>query len=401
MHKIFFRIAFLCAVFALAGCASGGGGYASGPGVGPVSTAKAKSARNNAPKIDVVVPVFDPGLPADSDTWKKKGIYPELRRAEATRFALHMKAALDNSGAFAAARVTPNQRASGELYVQGTIVQSNGEDVRIRIRVRDISGKQWLNKEFSHRVKDEFHRNRRNKGKDAYAPVFEKAAAAIVKILNKRRASELTELQRITMLRFGESLSAESFSRYLKTENGRVKLVSAPAAGDPMLRRIEPLRVRDQLFIDNMQTHYAAFNGKLNESYLAWQEQSLTEVKAARAAKRKATGQSILGGLLLVAGVVGAAEAGDNVVGEVVSAAGAVAGAAVLAQSFQTRAEMKAHREALAELGQSLDLEVAPQVVEYEKQSAKLSGNAAEQHEQWVAFLRKIYELEATPGTQL
>ena len=78
-----------------------------------------------------------------------------------------------------------------------------------------------------------------------------------------------------------------------------------------------------------------------------------------------------------------------------------IGGAIVLGQSFQTRAEMKVHREALAELGQSIDIEIAPQVVEYENQTAELVGDAAQQYKQWIAFLKKIYDLEVTPAKQL
>jgi len=397
------RMLLLMSALMLTAC---GGGAGSLPGVGPsFSGAANKPVTNKAgdalPKIDVMVPVFDPGLPKDPDEWEKRGIYPELRRAEATRFALKMKAALDNTGAFGAVRVVPSKQATGELYVSGTILKSNGEDVRINIGVADISGKEWLRKNFSHRAKEAFHRNSRNQGKDSYGPVFDKAAAYIVKRLKRRSGAELARLQRIAEIRFGGSLSEETFARYLKTEGGRVQLAAAPADDDPMLQRIAPLRVRDQLFVDNMQSHYGAFDDKLNESYLVWQEQSLTEVKAARKAKLKATGQGILGGLLFAASVVAGADTDNSAATEVASTIGTIAGAVVLAQSFQTRAEMKAHRAALTELGQSIDIEIQPQVVEYEKETAKLTGTAAEQHAQWIAFLRKIYELEETPGTEL
>ena len=38
---------------------------------------------------------FDPGLDGDSDTWKKKGIWPELRRTESRRFAYKLKEAFE------------------------------------------------------------------------------------------------------------------------------------------------------------------------------------------------------------------------------------------------------------------------------------------------------------------
>lgn len=411
-----FRCTVLLAAIAAAGCATTGGpAVVVTPGVGPVlSSDHGKDAQKTgdapagafetpANALDVIVPVFDPGLPEDSDEWQKKGIYPELRRAESNRFALKMKGALEDTREFGSVRVAPNATATGDLYVLGKIIESNGEDVKINITATDISGKQWFSKDFSHRVKEKFHSDLRNQGKDPYTPVFEEAAEYIVAQLKKRDAAELAQLRRLTEIRFGASLSEETFAPYLEragSAGDRVQLAAAPADGDPMVQRIRAIRVRDQLFLDRLQTHYAAFDAKLDESYLVWQQQSIIEVKAARAAKRKSVAQGILGGLLVVAGAVASAEA-DNSLGEVAGAGAVIGGAVLVGKSFQNRAEMKVHREALAELGQSIDIEVAPQVVEFEEETAELTGDAAEQYAQWIAFLKKIYDLEATPDKTL
>lgn len=404
-----YGILLLFGALALSGCATGGTGLSGGgvsvPDVGPVLSSnfgktEATRGTEDLPKIEVLVPVFDPNIPEDSDTWEKKGIYPELRRAESNRFALKMKSALEDTDAFGAVRVVPNTTATGDLYIIGKIIQSNGEDVKINLTATDITGRRWFTQDFQHRVKEAFHRNIRNKGKDSYTPLFENAAAYIVNQLKKRKAETLAYLQSVSEIRFGASLSEETFTRYLKPDGGRVVLAAAPADGDPMLQRIKPIRVRHQLFVDRMQDHYADFDRKLDESYLVWQQQSLVEVKGARVAKDKAITRGILGGLLLVAGAVAAAET-NNAAGEVAAVGAIGAGAAVLGSSFQNRAEMKVHREAFAELGRDIDIQMAPQVVEYENETAKLTGDAAEQYAQWVAFLKKIYDLEATPAKQL
>ena len=398
----------LACVVALSGCAGGSGGLTDVPSVGPTLSSNfgksdSESATAGLPKIDVVVPVFDPNIPEDSDTWKKKGIYPELRRAEANRFALKMKSAIEDTKAFGTVRVVPSARATGDLYVSGKILESNGEDVKMEIAVADISGKKWFTKDFKHRVKEGFHKNYRNKGKDAYDPMFKKAAVYIVKKLKKYDAEELAKLQLLSEMRFGANLSEETFAKYLKGSANRVQLAAIPANDDPMLLRIKPIRVRDQLFIDRMQTHYTDFDAKLDESYLVWQKESLVEVRAARKAKRKAITKGILGGLLAIAGTAAAVAGADSYDSSAVAVgtAGAVAGALIVESAFQDRAEMKVHRETLAELGESIDIELAPQVVEYEDQTTKLVGNASEQHKQWIAFLKKIYALESTPEQTL
>ena len=350
-------------------------------------------------RLDVIIPVFDPGLPEDSDDYEKLNIWPELRRTEANRFALNMKDALENTGAFGAVRVSPDKKATGGLYVLGTVKESNGEDVAIHLEVVDISGKSWLTKTYKYRVKEAFHKDLRNQGKDPYQPLFIEAAGDILKLLRKKSDSQLAQLRSITDIRFAASFSQAEFGKYLEQKNGIVTLISLPDENDPMLTRTRAIRVRDQLFIDRMQVHYEAFDSRISESYAVWQKESLAEAKAARKASRKALGQAIIGGILVGVSVAAAAKDpyGDNT-GAIV---GAAVGTAIVAKSFHTRQEMKVHREALAELGESIHFELAPQVIELENKTVELTGTADEQFSQWRSFLRRIYEEEKTPDFQL
>ena len=128
-----------------------------------------------------------------------------------------------------------------------------------------------------------------------------------------------------------------------------------------MLARARAIRVQDQLFMEQMQTHYEAFAGRMQNSYAVWQEQSIVEAKAARKASGKALGQTILGGILVGLGTVAAITNNDNSIAKGLGSVAGIAGGSVLiAEGFQTRAEAKVHREAFTELGSSLDLELAP-----------------------------------------
>ena len=380
----------------LAGCAgTGGTGSSVGPRIdepaGPTATFY------QGERLDVVVPVFDPGLPEDSDDYEKKGIWPELRRAEANRFAVALKRALQDTRVFGDVRVAPDTGATGDLYVIGAIEESTGEDVGITIEVVDVGGERWMRRSYDHRVKEYFWRDLRNKGKEPYQPVFDEAAGDVAKLVRKRSADELATLRRLTEVRFAETFSEEAFSEYVEERGGRVTLTALPARNDPMLERIRAIRIRDGLFMDEMQTHYAAFAQRTGPSYAAWQEHSLTEAKARREARGRAVWQGILGAALAVGGAYAAVK-GSNTAdagAEVAGIGAAIAGAVLIRESFRNSAEGKVHSEALSELGQSLDLEVAPQVVEIENTSAELTGDAREQFRQWRAFLKRIYAEEA------
>jgi len=398
--------------FLLTGCAAGGSG-SSGLGVGPVMSSsyfKSKVKEKpgvQKPKLDIIVPVFDPGLPKDPANYEKEGIWPELRRAEASRFAYKMKLALEKTGAFGAVRIMPDKTATGDLYVMGTINESNGENVDIGIKVYDISGKRWFSKSFEHEVAKDFYSNIRNKGKDPYEPVFKKAADQLVKELDYHAAGDLEKLQTLTTLRFGANFSEAAFAQHMQVKRGVASLISYPDENDLMLKRVKAIRIRDQLFTDQMQPHYEQFNQKMDDSYAVWQKQSFTELEAERQSSRETVKNALAGVALIGLAVLSAVAGGqsDTYAGSAAGTTGAVVGGVIGAQflekSFQTSKEAKFHREALSELGQSIDNEMAPQVVKFEKSTLKLTGSAKEQFAQWRAFLKKIYAEEATPDVQL
>ena len=403
MRRIPSSVILAAALAALAGCVTMG--TTSGPSVGPRSAASAAASHGvyQGVRLDVIVPVFDPGLPDDPDDYDKEGVWPELRRAEANRFALALKQALQDTQVFGDVRVSPDTEATGDLYVIGAIEKSDGQDVRIAIEVVDIGGKRWMRDRYRHRVKEHFWRDPRNAGLDPYQPVFEEAAADVAALVEKRSARELTELRHIAEIRFAKAFSEDAFAEYVEERNGRVMLTSLPDRGDPMLERTRAIRVREGLFMDRMQTHYAAFAQRTDAGYAAWQEHSLTEVKARNAARGKALVQGVLGAALAVGGAYAAIKGGRdyNPGQEVAGVTAAIVGGVLIAKSFETSSEGRVHGEALSELGESLNVDVAPQVVELEGTTAELTGDAREQFRQWRAFLRRIHAEERTPERTL
>ena len=392
------------ALSVLAGCVTMG--TTSGPSVGPGSTAPAAGETDVAyegVRLDVIVPIFDPGLPEDPDDYENEDVWPELRRAEANRFAVALRQALQDTQVFGDVRVSPDSEATGDLYVMGRIEKSNGQDVKIAIEAVDISGRRWLRERYRHRVKEQFWRDPRNAGIDPYQPVFDEAAEDVAALVKRRSSPELTELRRIAEIRFAKSLSEAAFAEYVEERGGRVTLTALPDRSDPMLERTRAIRVREGLFMDRMQTHYEAFAQRTDPSYAAWQEHSLTEVKARNEARGRALVQGVVGAALAVGGAYAAIKGGrDYDPGtEVAGITAAIAGGVLVAKSFENSAEGRVHADALTELGDSLDVAVASQVVELEGTTTELTGDAREQFRQWRAFLRRIHDEERTPENSI
>jgi len=389
----------------LAGCATTGNqnsAYKAGPNLSSSYEKKAiYKPVSTEPKLDVIIPVFDPGLSENEENYEEDGIWPELRRAEANRFAYKLKQALDNSKEFGAVRVTPDATASGDLYVLGKIEESNGQDVIFELKVVDISGKEWVDETFEHEVQESFYNNNRNRGKDPYDPIFKEAADEIIDVLKEHNSSELDNLKSIADLRFGASFNDVAFMEYMDTEDEYIELVSMPSDSDPLFQRVMAIRVREQLFVDKLQQNYLSFSQHMNNSYLVWQEASFTEMQLRQEAKKEGIYKTI-GGVLLIALAIAAGVSGDsNVALDTAAILGGMGGAVLISSGFKSREEEEIHQDALNELGESINLELESQVISFEDQTVELTGNIQQQFVQWREFLKRIYEQELTPNTEL
>ena len=66
----------------------------------------------------------------------------------------------------------------------------------------------------------------------------------------------------------------------------------------------------------------------------------------------------------------------------------------MIRSGLDKRAEAGMHTAALEELSQSLEDEVAPQVISLEDQTITLTGSVEEQYEQWREILGDLYAIE-------
>lgn len=382
-------------------------GRTESPHFGPVGPAigSGSPASHDKVRLDVVVPVFDPGLPEDEDDYEKKGIWPELRRAEANRFAVLLKEELDATGMFGDVHVSPDASATGDLYVMGAIREVRGEDVEIEIvAARDISGSDWLRGEkYEYQVKESFFRyGARNKGKDPYQPVFKQVAEAIVNEVKKRSNEELTSLRDLTEVRFASALAPESFGDHVEREGDRTRLKSLPAENDPMFRNTLGVRVQNGIFMAKMGEQYQKFYDDTQESYLVYQKSAFEAVKEYKKERKKAWITGAAGvAAATVAILVGKDAEANSALEQAVAAGAAIAGVALLRNAFSNVQEARRHEGTLSQLGNDIDLSMSPTVIELEGETVTMTGDAREQLREWRAHLKKMYDLQKVPERKL
>ena len=411
-----FPICMACVCLLLLSACALLGGDGSAASVGPARTAEESPMQSEseiildllmAQSVEVAIPVFDPGLPKDEYSETPEGVWPELRRAEANRAAWKLKLAMDNSQAFSAVRVTPDAHASADIYILGTILESNGEDLELEVQVVDATGKSWYKRTYDYRNSVYWYDNPRNTGKDPFDPLYVEITDDVIEYLNKKKFDDLGQIRAVNKLRFAESFAPDAFHEYLSEKRGVVSAVAMPAADDPMLLRVDAVRIRDQMFMDSFQGHYQQFSADMNGPYLEWQKESGAQSRAAREARNAAITKGIIGALAVIAGGAAMANSGRNGntdvnLGQLLGGvAVAAVGAEVIGSSIESSREATSYRASLNELAKSVNTEMYPRVVEMEDKTVTLTGTAAEQFEQWRELLDDIYQAEMLPNADI
>jgi len=73
---------------------------------------------------------------------------------------------------------------------------------------------------------------------------------------------------------------------------------------------------------------------------------------------------------------------------------GVGAGAYMIKSGFDKSAEAQIHIAALQELGESLESEVAPKMIDLDDRTIMLTGTVEEQYSQWRDILVELYNTE-------
>lgn len=369
-------------------------------------------------RLDLVIPVIDAGLPSDPSTWEKKGVWPELRRAEAVWYSKKLALAIEQTGVFNSVLVVPDTAISSDLYLMGELKKSNGEDLEIELRLFATTGKELLRKwKLKARVSEDWYADPRTQNSDpfeaSYKSVANKIVAALVKIaqkdvkVRKRNAKHIAKnklhrvkpesLEEIKLVRaalFGADLSEEEFSDVLKSKgkkgNKVTSLTYIPDMEQESWRRVNAIISADGKFNRMMDNSYLDLTDNMNDSYQIWQKDAYPIAKAQREAKQAAN--AALFGAILGAAVAGTlANNSNSTAGKVAAASAAVASVAALSKSFKERKESKQQASQLNELGNSVSAVISPKVISMENREVELIGTASEQQSQWSQLLRELY----------
>ena len=342
--------------------------------------------------LDIGVAIFDPNL-EQVTTDQDVPIFAEVRRAEATFMAGQLTQVLQDQNAWGAVRIVPDDQQFTDLLVRGKILKSDGEQLSLAIRVTDATGREWINKTYSGTTSVYAYNSTARANNDPFVGVYRDIANDLLKRFNNRSRSERIAIRRIAEMRFARDFSADAFGPYLnQNDNGIYSLTRLPAENDPMLERVRTIRGRNYVFVDTLQGHYSGFSDDITGPYDEWRKASYEETIALRELRAEAQRDMILGGLAVIAGV--AAQGSGSEYTQAAGAVGVIAGGYLLKGGLEKRASSEIHALALEEIGQSLEAEVTPRVIELEDRTVRLSGSVEDQYHQWRELLADIYAAE-------
>ncbi|MEX2131079.1 MAG: hypothetical protein WD772_06290, partial [Pseudohongiellaceae bacterium] len=137
---------------------------------------------------------------------------------------------------------------------------------------------------------------------------------------------------------------------------------------DPMLGRVGDMKLRHFLFIDTVDEYYRSLFEEMQPPYDLWRRYSREQILESRELESTASGGS--------------------------------RNFRALSQSYDRFRWAKIFEQEFADLALGFNNEVAPAILELNRQVHGLSGSLEDQYLQWRDILRQLFELENLSGFQ-
>ena len=338
--------------------------------------------------LDIGIIAFDPNIPDDIIESNENLIVPDVRRAESRYIAYHLKNTLENTGNWGAVRVLPNSTESSHIEINGKILSSDGEMLRLKITAIDSKKIKWIDRIFEDRATGLGYEN---PTEDPFQDLYNEVANDLLAFRNSLSSTDSSNIKEIAKLRFATDLAPEKFDGYLVEEkNGNLKIGQLPASNDPMIIRVAQLEDLDFLFIDTLDTHFNKFYRETQASYDEWRRTTFAEALRLRELQKEARRRIAAGALMIVGGI--AAEGSSSAA----AYTGAIGGVTAIRQGLSKRVQATNQELRLRELNEALASEITPYVLDIEGKTIQISGSAEQQFKEWKMLLKKIYADETS-----
>jgi hypothetical protein len=364
----------------------------------PVTYHPAISAQTEVPEVqrlEISIVEFEPGLGSDGSAGSKEFQVPkEVREAEARFMAFHLRETLEKTAQWGPVRVVPATREGAEITITGRIIESTGEELKLHIKATDATRRVWLDKDYAGRADSAAYADSQVLGRDPFQNVYNDVANDLLQRRDDLTQEQLVGIERVAELRFARDVSAAAFDGYLEEDRqGDYYVARLPAAGDPMLARVDAVRERDYIFVDTLNEHYAEFAMRMQQPYNEWRRYTYDEIITLRELESAARWRKLVGAMAVVGSVVLDSKT-ESTAGELGSSAMLVGGIQLFSSGMQLGQQAKMQAETIKELSASFGQDIEPAVVQVAGETRRLEGTAATQFAEWQRLMREIYQAE-------
>ena len=344
--------------------------------------------------LDIGVTIMDAGL---DDLQSRDGevVSSDIRLAEARYATYLLSNTLQRSGNWGIVYLLPNDRVIMDVYIDGIILRSNGEEMLIQVTVRDSTGITWYTTLYKEIISQFSYEPSELRVHDPFQVIYNNIVNDLLEFRDDNiSTSEISNIRAISEMQFARSFAPDAFEEHLyQDKDGVYKLNSLPSETDPLLSSVRIIRERDYMFVDTIQDYYENYTRLMRNPYDSWRELAYDETIEIRELQTSALRRKVIGGALVLGGIAGAVNAGSYV-GQTAGVVAIGAGATLVKEGFNKSTEAEFREETLRELNESFANDVAPKTIAIENRTVILSGNIEEQYKQWREILANMYNEE-------
>ena len=348
------------------------------PQVGEVSLKIAEAEPGQHQLLDIGIVVFDDDEDESAARTYGDRVFAEVRDKEIRYLPFLLRKVLIESQQWGAVRVLPEADPSVDLLISGKILRSSGTELAIQIDSADSTGRSWLSAIYGDTAMlSDYPENIQftpsrpfipSEHQEPYQDLYEKIGNDLVAIRDTLSVNDLQTIRDVSTLVYANDLSPESFGHMLATNDaGLLEAASLPAKNDPMLARVEDMRVRHHVFIDTVDEYYGALHDEMLQAYIMWRRHSYDQQEQLVSREQEPISQDFF------------------------SSSGSYL---TMTQRYNRFRWSKIYQQEFQELAAGFNQELAPAILELNKQVHGLSGTMAEQYIQWRRILRQLFELE-------
>jgi hypothetical protein len=346
--------------------------------------------------LDVGIVVFE-SAELTAEEIQDKGTNNEIRQSEAHFIPCHLRNTLQRSAQWGAVRVIPEENTSHEVLLTGEVLESNGQELVLKIKVTDASGHQWYEETYRQKAEGAAYKDNIPWEQDAYQDLYNTIANDLAAYRQKLPPGSVKRIHSIAKLNFARDFAPDAYGDYIREdEDQKLTLNRLPADDDPHMARLMTIRERDYLYIDTLNQYYDGFYAGMWPAYANWRKLDLTE-RLARDEINKSALLRKAGGALLVALAI-LSEATGTGAGPMINGMMAVSGGQIFMSGINLSKQVEMHSAAIEELSESFGADMEPVNLELKGQTYELTGSAQEQYQQWRLLLRQIYLQETGFG---